>query len=598
MFKIKKFDMKKNLLLTAGFALFAIGAANSQCTITGLNPTACIGDAPLALTGTDFGYFSGPGITGNVFDPTVAGVGTHAINFYQLDPAPTTYTVDQSGTYGLIAGTGTTISLSDDQVTPAMLPIGFTFNFFGTDYTTFNLSSNGFITFNADLNSACCSGQAIPNAASPNNFIAWSWDDMYPPGAGSIQYFVTGTAPYQMLVINFFDIPFCCGTVPAVKSQIVLYESTNIITINTEYATGVNPGTMGIEDATGATGFSVPGRNGAAWPNLTNDFVAFIPAIICTATEMITVNDVPTVTGAVDFSTVCENDTVIFTGSGTDTYIWDNGVTDGAPYVATASGAFTVTGTDGTTGCSNTDVVMLTVNPAPIVGAGVDLDPVCEGTTVIFTGSGADSYSWDNGVTDGVGFVATTSGTFTVTGTEAVNGCTNTASVNLTVNLNPSITLTPTDELIGNDGTVTSVVTGSGPFTYDWDNDGTGDFDDASDITGLVAGTYTLVVQDANGCSSTDFAVVSSQVGIEGNTELNFSVYPNPTNGQFSVNINSGLSLDNVSIQIVNSLGQIVVSQKVISNNTAFDLRNQEAGVYYIKVISENGTQISSIVIE
>jgi hypothetical protein len=41
---------------------------------------------------------------------------------------------------------------------------------------------------------------------------------------------------------------------------------------------------------------------------------------------------------------------------------------------------------------------------------------------------------------------------------------------------------------------------GSGVYTFDWDNDGTGDDDDAEDLSGLSGGTYELVVTDENGC--------------------------------------------------------------------------------------------------
>ena len=67
---------------------------------------------------------------------------------------------------------------------------------------------------------------------------------------------------------------------------------------------------------------------------------------------------------------------------------------------------YTVTGTDGN-GCENSDQVDVTVNPLPTVGAGAD-QTVCEGDPVTVSGTGASSYTWDNGVSDGVAFNATT----------------------------------------------------------------------------------------------------------------------------------------------------------------------------------------------
>lgn len=52
----------------------------------------------------------------------------------------------------------------------------------------------------------------------------------------------------------------------------------------------------------------------------------------------------------------------------------------------------------------------------------------------------------------------------------------------------------------GSTGEIDLTVTGTGPFTYDWDIDGTGDFDDSEDITGLPAGSYAVAVMGAGGC--------------------------------------------------------------------------------------------------
>ena len=88
-----------------------------------------------------------------------------------------------------------------------------------------------------------------------------------------------------------------------------------------------------------------------------------------------------------------------------------------------ASGWVELTGTDGN-GCQNTDAVLVTVNALPSVSAGSDQN-VCNGGAVTLTGSGASSYTWDNGVTDGVSFTPGSTTTYTVTGTDG-NGCQNT----------------------------------------------------------------------------------------------------------------------------------------------------------------------------
>ena len=96
--------------------------------------------------------------------------------------------------------------------------------------------------------------------------------------------------------------------------------------------------------------------------------------------------------------------------------------------------SYTVTGTD-VNGCTNTETRTVTVNALPTVGA-TSNQTVCDGESVTLSGSGAVSYSWTGGITDGVSFTpAVGVNSYTVTGTDA-NGCENTATSTVTVNAN------------------------------------------------------------------------------------------------------------------------------------------------------------------
>ena len=78
------------------------------------------------------------------------------------------------------------------------------------------------------------------------------------------------------------------------------------------------------------------------------------------------------------------------------------------------------------------DKVKTCVNDPVIVDAGSDLT-ICKGISVTLNATGnAVSYTWDNNVTNGVPFAATTSGDYTVTAT-AANGCKATDEVHITV---------------------------------------------------------------------------------------------------------------------------------------------------------------------
>jgi N-acetylneuraminic acid mutarotase len=140
-------------------------------------------------------------------------------------------------------------------------PIGFSFTFFGNTYTTFNLSSNGFIGFGASTDAGCCSGRPIPSNDGINNIIAAAWTDLYPGGGGLVSYETRGRAPSRYLVVNYQDIPWCCevGT-SRVTTQIILYESTNRIEIHTTNQSGGHIYTQGVEDANGSQAVFIPGR--------------------------------------------------------------------------------------------------------------------------------------------------------------------------------------------------------------------------------------------------------------------------------------------------------------------------------------------------
>jgi hypothetical protein len=196
--------------------------------------------------------------------------------------------------YSPLATSGTSISLSDDQVSGA-IPIGFNFNFFGNTYSQFYISSNGFITFSPGSSTGCCAGGVLPTGGLPDNLIAAAWDDLYPPGAGSISYYTTGSAGSRKAVVSYTNIPYCCGSTPAVTTQIILHEGSNNIEIQTANINNGAPVTQGVQNAGATVGVATPGMN-AASVNATNFGTLFSPTGTCTGTSKsftITANPTP-----------------------------------------------------------------------------------------------------------------------------------------------------------------------------------------------------------------------------------------------------------------------------------------------------------------
>jgi HYR domain/Secretion system C-terminal sorting domain/SprB repeat len=170
---------------------------------------------------------------------------------------------------------GSSVGLTDDQVTGA-LPIGFNFNFFGATYSNFYISSNGFISFDAAVNSGCCSGQLLPSTLIPNAVVSGFWEDLNPTLGGTIGYGVFGTAPARRLVVSYTDVAHHPGGNP-VTFQIKLYESSNVIEVsNISCPSDGGNHTLGIEDITGTLAFTASGRNATNWASA-NETTTFTP---------------------------------------------------------------------------------------------------------------------------------------------------------------------------------------------------------------------------------------------------------------------------------------------------------------------------------
>lgn len=132
-----------------------------------------------------------------------------------------------------------------------------------------------------------------------------------------------------------------------------------------------------------------------------------------------------------------------------------------------------------------TDTVLVTVLPAI---KGYENYSGCEG----------DGYSV---TVNGVVYDETNpSGTQVMT---SYQGCDSIITINLVFNsIAVFANVTDVTTYGGNDGGIDmSMVTHNSPYTFDWDNDGVGDNDDPEDLTGLSAGTYTVTITDASGCT-------------------------------------------------------------------------------------------------
>jgi trimeric autotransporter adhesin len=357
----------------------------------------------------------------------------------------------------------------------------------GTDQVVVSVGTNPVV--DAGLNQSICPGQSITLSGSGAN--SYTWNNGVTNGvsftpASTQTYTVTGS-----------DAAGCQGT-----DQVT-------ITVNTLPVVDAGP------DQTicgGSVTLSGSGATSYTWDNGVVNGVSFTPASTqtytvtgtdgngCQNTDQVTITVGASLTvDAGQNQSICQGQSVTLTATGASGYVWNNGVNQGVSFTPVSTQTYTVTVSDAV-GCTATDQVTVTVNSLPIVDGGAN-QSVCPGGSVILSGSGATSYTWNNGVTNGVSFNPAATQTYTVTGTDA-NGCTNTDQVLVTVNPLPAVNAGP-DQSVCAGTTVT--LSGSGAVSYVWNLSVVNNVPFTPGATQI----YTVTGTDANGCTNTDQVTVT-----------------------------------------------------------------------------------------
>ena len=227
-----------------------------------------------------------------------------------------------------------------------------------------------------------------------------------------------------------------------------------------------------------------------------------------------------------------------------------------------------------------------TVNLFPTISAGIDQE-VCSGTAVTLSGSGSSSYTWDNGVKDGVSFIPLVTRTYSAIGTYDY-GCTNTDSVLVTVNPNPNSSFTLTPDGFKSGRITLSTLAGKG-LTYQWFfGDGTSDTSRNPIHTYTSNGNYSikLIVMNAFGCMDSSTQVYNlTNVGIN-DTKSEFSIYPNPTSKELNIQIESNLL--GSQFKILNTLGQELKQGELTSSLSSIDVSELSKGYYVLRIEEGN----------
>ena len=169
--------------------------------------------------------------------------------------------------------------------------------------------------------------------------------------------------------------------------------------------------------------------------------------------------------------------------------------------------------------------------------AGID-QSICAGASIVLSGNGANSYSWNNGVANGVAFIPTNSQSYTVTGMSS-NGCSNTDQINVNILSLPMVSA-GLDQTICAGDSITLNATGA--TNYTWNNGVT----NATAFAPSATLTFTVSGIDQNNCSNSDQVVITVNAlpiinaGIDQTTCFGTSVVLNAT-GVNSLSWNNGV---------------------------------------------------------
>jgi gliding motility-associated-like protein len=282
-------------------------------------------------------------------------------------------------------------------------------------------------------------------------------------------------------------------------------------------------------------------------------------------------------------------------GTGTLDLAWNNGAGTGSPVTVspTNNTTYTVTATDDN-GCTATGQVVVTVNPLPTINAGSD-QTICVGMTATLSGSGGVSYTWDNGVTNGVPFTpAQGTVTYTVTGTDA-NGCVNTDLVSVTVLPVPIAGVSSTDPLSGYPGLIVDFVNGSqfGTF-YDIDYDN-GDSDVSTDVATVFTttfgapGTYEVILTASNGICEDTASMIVIVLPFEPvviHVPNIFTPNGDNVNDEFYIDVENGVS---INVIILNRWGNVMA--ELTDFTQKWDGDGASEGTYFVQytVVGKDG---------
>jgi PKD repeat protein len=156
-----------------------------------------------------------------------------------------------------------------------VVPIGFSFNYIGTNYTQARLSTNGWISLNESGTTSSANANLF-TVTIPNTTVTPWWDDLTDDATSIVSFKTEGTAPLRIFTAEWYRVPtYSSGAAARISFQVKFYETTNVIefhygSLETGTHNASESASIGIEDATGGSGHFFEATTGSSTTGVTN----------------------------------------------------------------------------------------------------------------------------------------------------------------------------------------------------------------------------------------------------------------------------------------------------------------------------------------
>jgi PKD repeat protein len=388
-------------------------------------------------------------------------------------------------------------------------------------------------------------GSATATVTGNTGTVTYLWS----PGGGT-------TPTISNKAAGTYTVTVTDGSCTATANGTITQPATAVSASATSTPVTCFGGSTGTATATGSGGTGTltytwsPG--GATTPGLTGKpagtyTVTVKDANLCSATASTTIGGPSSAVAVSVVNTPVScfggtNGTATATGSGgtgTLTYTWSPGGATSAGITVKPAGTYTVTVKDANL-CSATASTTIAQPSAAVTASVVSTPVICTTTgTATVTGAGGNTggyiYLWSNTQTTATATnLAAATYTVTVKDSKQCSAVTSVAVVDQSLTL--SVTITKTDATCGNStGSATAHTTASG-VTYTWSPGGT----HATSLSNIAAGTYSVVINDANGCSASATTNVQNSNGTQVTTSSTPVTCFGSTDGTATVSATGG----------------------------------------------------------